>query len=331
MMTLLRYFLPAVSLRFLIRDMSSACTTRRHNTVARRWPRTSSIWGMRSIWHALLRSQCVDVCLRGALVRVTLGAEAEVIRDPRLPWSSTWRPPKTWCTQKLSGRRYAGILKTHALHHLGVQRWMCCLSIPTGGLWQNLMPQISSLGRDIVAARDQTRHMPMWRACIRATAATLAVAYRVNRTLLGWDRLRSGGGRRRSTAGRTRGAPGAPDGVQGGTRPARSQQECERASGPLAPVFRPPEHVAAQTAHTRRGAAAQRASRSSIDGSATNATTSAPVLSARRAEWIDGGHLLATTLPSCPQCRLFAADAATQIPRWQRTHDERPCANKERH
>jgi hypothetical protein len=129
---------------------------------------------------------CVCMVLSSAVSSVESNP---LVRELRLPWSSTWRPPPTWCTQKLSGWRHAGILKTHALHHLGAHRWDVLFVDTDWRFVANPLPTITTLGRDIVAARDQTRHMlnvgVLW---IRATPETLAVAWRtMNRTIVAWD------------------------------------------------------------------------------------------------------------------------------------------------
>ena len=131
-------------------------------------------------------SDCVCVVLSSA---VAAASDVAVVRELRLPWSSTWRPPTTWCSQKLSGWRHAGILKTHALHHLSGHGWDILFVDTDWRFVANPLPAITALGRDIVAARDQTRHMlnvgVLW---IRYTRATLDVAWRtMNRTLVAWD------------------------------------------------------------------------------------------------------------------------------------------------
>jgi len=111
------------------------------------------------------------------------------VRPLRLPWSSSWRPPMQWCAQKLSGWRHSGILKTHALHHLLSVGWNVFFVDTDWRFAANPIPDIIHLGRDVVAARDQTRHMlnvgVLW---VRSSEETIRVAWRTfNRTLWAWD------------------------------------------------------------------------------------------------------------------------------------------------
>ncbi|KAL1514475.1 hypothetical protein AB1Y20_003574 [Prymnesium parvum] len=128
---------------------------------------------------------CACVALSSAVSRPS----SPLVRALRLPWSSSWRPPPDWCTQRLSGWRHAGILKTHALYHLVRRGWDVFFVDTDWRFVGNPLPLIASLGRDIVAARDQTRHMlnvgVLW---VRATPETQLVARRtLNRTLVAWD------------------------------------------------------------------------------------------------------------------------------------------------
>jgi hypothetical protein len=131
-------------------------------------------------------SSCVCVVLSSA---VSSHSDNLALRELRLPWSSTWRPPGRWCAQKLSGWRHAGILKTHALYHLLSAGWDVFFVDTDWRFVANPLPGIVGLGRDVVAARDQTRHMlnigVLW---VRASQHTVQMAWRsLNRTLQAWD------------------------------------------------------------------------------------------------------------------------------------------------
>lgn len=112
-----------------------------------------------------------------------------VVEQVVLPWSSTWRPPTSWCTRRLSGWRHAGILKTHSLLELLRHDWDVFFVDVDWRFASNPLPAVVKSGKDVVSARDQTRHMlnvgALW---VRSTALTLELARRtLNRTVLAWD------------------------------------------------------------------------------------------------------------------------------------------------
>ena len=111
------------------------------------------------------------------------------LRLLHLPLSSTWRPPSMWCAQKLSGWRHAGILKMHALATAQDLGWNLLLIDADWRLVADPLPALLGARRDVISARDQTRHMlNVGAMLVRATPELRQISRRIlNRTLGAWD------------------------------------------------------------------------------------------------------------------------------------------------
>ena len=129
------------------------------------------------------------VCAAASSGLHAAGSSSSLVRLLHLPLSSEWRPPQMWCAKQLAGWRHAGILKTHALSVALSRGWHVLLMDADWRFVADPLPALLASNRDVIGARDQTRHMLNVGALLVCSTPELArVSLRVlNRTLSAWD------------------------------------------------------------------------------------------------------------------------------------------------
>ena len=130
--------------------------------------------------------KCVCAAASSRLSKQSSSARVRVLHMDR---SSTWRPPRLWCSQSLSGWRHAGVLKMHALAVATSLGWHVLLVDADWRLVADPLPALLATRRDVIGARDQTRHMlNVGALLVRSTPEVVRVSRRIlNRTLVAWD------------------------------------------------------------------------------------------------------------------------------------------------